>query len=293
MNTVAAPSPVPWAQAYAELRSVHERSAEAFNDLYVSIPQAEQSSLQVAIADYPYGEKIVDDGYAYWPDRAEIPEQFIASAALPFGLILKNSCEASDFIFTADSLEQFSSALLTPGGSVGLFEIADCLTEVPFPQKPDWHITAGAMLIYVLPNLATQQNRTIIERHLGETVDFLRLKNCTSLIEQLFLLETFQRIRRNWTVRMLFFSRGWFTLLRRYTDLPAAHALREMLIDRAWKTFARVRKQKSNRLREHLNDAARGGGNQTQLAELAVTLLTCVDDILAGRLAMLHTDDEG
>src|SRR5262249_8171395 len=38
-----------------------------------------------------------------------------------------------------------------------------------------------------------------------------------------------------------------------------------------------------NRLREHVNEAARGGGNQTHLAESTVLLLTCVDDVLAGR----------
>ncbi len=273
---------------------MNERVANSFNNLYTSFPEDQRNSLQVAIAEYPYGDKIVDDGYPYWPDRTEIPEQFIASAVLPFGFILKNCCEASDFIFTADSLEQFSNALLDPGGAIGLFEIADCLTGVPYPQKPDWHITAGATSIYVLPNLATQQNRMIIERQFGETVDFLRLKNSPSLIEQLFLLDIFNSIRRKWTVKILFFSRSWFQALRQYTDLPAANALRGLLIDRAWKTFARVRKQKSNRLREHLNDAAR---NQTQLAESAVSLLSCVEEILAGRrpcfVPMIADSDAG
>ncbi len=293
MKTAVLPSPVPWAQAYAELITLSEapgrpsaaarRLANLFNELYLSQPEAERNSLQVVVADYPYADKIVDDGYPYWPHRTEIPNNFIASEKLPFGLILTNACEASDYLFTAESLEQISNALLTPGGAIGLFEIADCLTNVPHPQKPDWHVTAGATSIYIPLNFSTQQNRTIIERELGESVDFFRLKNASSAREQLFALEVFNRIRSNWTTRILFFSRSWFDLLRKNVDLSAAHALRADLIFKAWKTFARVRRQKSNQLRERLNDVAKGGANQRQLAESAVSLLVCIEDVLAGR----------
>jgi hypothetical protein len=293
MNTAAYPSPIPWAQAYAELLTVRKWLAHSFNDLYLSLPESERSILQVAVAEYPYADKIVDDGYPYWPDGVEIPDHFIASENLPFGFVLTNACEASDYLFTSDSLEQISNALIPAGGAIGLFEIADCLTNVPNPQKPDWHITAGATSIYVPLNFATQHNRTIIERRLGETVDFLHLKNASSTMEQLVALDLFNRIRRNWTVRILFFSKSWFKLLSQRMDFPAASALRAHLVNRGWKTYARVRRQKSNRLREYLNDAVKGGGNQRQLAESAVSLLTSIEDVLAGRRPFFipRTDD--
>jgi hypothetical protein len=283
MNTAAYPSPIPWAQAYAELLTVRRRIAHSFNDLYLSLSESERSTLQVAVAEYPYADKIIDDGYPYWPGGAEIPDHFIASENLPFGFVLTNACEASDYFFTSDSLEQISNALIHPGGAIGLFEIADSLTNVLNPLKPDWHITAGATTIHIPLNLATQHNRTIIERRLGETVDVMHLKNASSAIEQLIALDLFNRIRRNWTVRILFFSKSWFKLLRQRMDFPAANALRAHLVNRAWKTYARLRRQQSNRLRDYVNDAVKGGGNQRQLAETAVLLLTSIEDVLAGR----------
>lgn len=283
MNTTSVTSPISWVQAYAELKAVIPEIADSFNDLYLALPEEERNSLKVVAAEYPYADKVVDDGYPYWPGRTKVPDDFIVSACLPFGFIVTNCCEVSDYIFTADSLEQISNALLPAGGAVGLFEIADCLTRVPHPQKPDWHITAGATSICVPINFATQQNRTIIERRLGETVDFLHLRNASSAVEQLFALEIFNTLRQNWTVRVLFFSRGWFDLLRHRGDLPSVSALGAALVKRAWKTFARVRRQKSNRLREYLNDAVKGGGNQRQLAEPAVSLFTCMEEVVAGR----------
>jgi hypothetical protein len=288
MNVPAYPTLIPWAQAYTEFLTVRRRIAHSFNDLYLSLSESEQSELQVAVAEYPYADKIVDDGYPYWPSGTEIPDNFIASDKLPFGFILTNSCEASDYLFTADSLEQVSNGLIPAGGAIGLFEIADFLTNLPNrhdwqPQKADWQITAGATTIHIPLNLATQHNRTIIERRLGETVDFMHLKNASSAIEQLSALEIFNSIRKNWTVRVLFFSKTWFKLLRQRTDYPAANELRAHVVNRAWKAYARVRRQKSNRLRECLEDAFKGGSNQRQLAETAVSLLTSLEDVLAGR----------
>lgn len=273
---------IPWPQAYAELGAVHPRIACAVDDFYLSLTEDDRNTLRIAVAEYPYGDKIVDDGYPYFPGGTKIPEYFLASEYLPFGFILENCCEVSNYIFTADSLEQISDAILPVGGTIGLFEIADCLSNAPLRRKPDWHITAGATSIHVPLNFATQQNRNIIERRLGENVDFLNLRNASSAIEQLFALEKFNRIRCAWTVRVLFFSRSWFTLLKNMY-LPAANSLRARLISRAWKSFVPLRKQKSNRLREYLNDAVKDGGNQRQLAEPAASLLASIEEILIGR----------
>jgi hypothetical protein len=156
------------------------------------------------------------------------------------------------------------------------------LTDVPHPQSPEWNITAGATSIYALPNLNTQQNKLLLERQLGENIDFHAYGGSHTLVGQLSALERFKSITQKWTVKVMFFSRSWVDLLRQHQDSHAAAAVKDLLLERGWKTLARVRKQKSNRLREHLN-AASGDANQIVLADPAVSLLTSVDDILANR----------
>jgi hypothetical protein len=282
MDTPSIQTCVPWPHARAELRTLGRRKADVFDDFYNSMQPQDQERLQVAIVQYPYGDKIVDAGRPYWPGETEVPQNFIASAYLPFGFILENCCEVSDFIFSSECMEQIPQALLPPRETIGLFEVVDCFTGVPHPQKPEWHITAGATSIYTLPNLHTRQNKQLVERQLGEPVEFSARD---SLINQLRPLQVFQEIKQKWKVRVLYFSRGWFELLIDHRATPAATAVMGLLTERSWKALARVRKQKSNRLREHLNEATHGGVNQTNLAHSAVLLLTCIEEILADRRA--------
>jgi hypothetical protein len=280
MDTPLAQTCVPWPQARAELQVLGHRISDVFDNFYDSMQPEDQERLQVAIVEYPYGDKIIDGGRPYWPDETDVPPTFIASACLPFGFILENCCEVSDFIFTSECMERIPQALLSPRETIGLFEIVDCFTGVPHPQKPEWNVTAGVTSIYTLPNLHTRQNKQLVERQLGEPVEF---SPRDSLINQLRPLQMFQEIRQKWKVKVLYFSRSWFELLINHRATPAATAVRVLLTEKSWKAWARVRKQKSNRLREHLNDAARGGINQTNLAESAVLLLTCIEEILADR----------
>ena len=161
-----------------------------------------------------------------------------------------------------------------------MFELADYLTDVPKPQEPNWHITAGATSTYVLPNLTTKQNRKLIWTQLGADVDSLKLKETTTFTDQMIGVEAFDKIRQSWRTRILYFSAAWF---ERFRDSEASGSkVRALLISRAWKTYSRIRAQKSNRLREALNDVAKGA-SQLHLAQSAVPLLTSLDDILAGR----------
>jgi hypothetical protein len=292
MDTPSIQTCVPWPQARAELRTLGHRISDVFDDFYNSMLPQDRERLQVAIVQYPYGDRIIDAGRPYWPDETDVPRTFIASAYLPFGFILENCCEVSDFIFTSECLEQIPQALLSPRETIGLFEVVDCFTGVPHAQKPEWNITAGATSIYALPSLHTRQNKQLVERQLGEPVEFSAQD---SLINQLRPLQVFKQIKQNWKVKVLYFSRSWFELLIDHRATPAATAVRGMLIERSWKALARVRKQKSNHLREHLNDAAHGGVSQTSLAESAVLLLTCIEEILADRRACFapaKKDDE-
>ena len=282
MNTLAIKNRLPWSHARAELRALRHRIADVFDAFYGSLPPDEQERLQVAIVRYPYADKIIDAGYPYWPNGTEVPPEFIVSNSLPFGFILDNCCEASDELYISGSLQEICQAILSPRDTVGLFELLDFLTEVPYPQKPEWNITAGATTIYVPPNLNTQQSKTLLERQLKEHVDFPGDNGSLPLISLLSALKTFEQIRQGWTVKVMYFSRGWVNSLRMRQDSYAAAAVKGLLVERGWKALARIRKQKSNRLREHLNTVCEGA-NQIGLVESAVSLLTNVDDILAGR----------
>jgi hypothetical protein len=168
-------NPIPWPAAHKELQKVRKDIADALDALYWSLPEKDRLGLQVAVVEYPYGDKVVDDGYALWPDQTEIPSEYIIAERFPLGIVLENVCEVADLIFTSDRLEKVSQALIYPGGGIGIFELADHLTDVPKPQAPNWHITAGATCTYVLPNLTTDQNRRLIRTQLGEDVDALKL----------------------------------------------------------------------------------------------------------------------
>ena len=133
---------VPWSHARGELGAVKRRVADVFDDFYRSMPPEEQERLRVAIVQYPYADKVVDAGHPYWPNKIEVPNEFIACGSLPFGFILENCCEVYDYSLTAEALEQVSTALLEPGETIGAFELADFLTEVPNPQRPEWNIAA-------------------------------------------------------------------------------------------------------------------------------------------------------
>ncbi len=273
-------NPVPWVAAYPELSKVRPDVADVLNAFYTSQPETDRADLTIAVADYPYADNIVDDGRPFWPGNKAIPPEYLIDGRLPFGIILNNYCEVSDFIFIHDKLEQVSQALLYPGGGVGLFELADYLTNVPNPQEPNWHITAGATSTYVVPNLTTKQNRKVMKEQFGADVDSLKLKEATTFADQMMGVAAFETIRKAWRLRMLYFSASWFERIRN-SDALGSRA-RDVLVSRAWKTYSRIRTQKSNRLREALSDVATGG-NQFHLAQAAVTLLSSLDDIFVGR----------
>ena len=125
MHASLVQTPIPWSQAHAELKALRHRIADVFDNFYQSLPEQDRQRLQVAIARYPYADRIVSGGYPYWPNETEVPPDFIVSSSLPFGFILENCCEVSELLFTQDSLEQFSQALLAPRETIGLFELVD------------------------------------------------------------------------------------------------------------------------------------------------------------------------
>jgi len=281
MNVPHIQNSFPWVSAHNELREVRPDIADALDEFYRSLPKPQRASLSVAIAEYRYADKVIDDSHPLWPDRTEIPPEYVCNGTLPVGIILSNCCEVSDFIFIGERLEQVSQALLFPGDGIGLFELADYLTGVPRPPEPHWHITAGATSTYVLPNLTTTESRKKIRAQLGEDVDPLKLKEATSFTAQIMGMKLFESIRQGWHVRILYFSAPWFERMRHNPGRLGLKA-EAVFTRRAWKAYARIRMQRSNLLGEALNEVAKGG-NQIHLAQSAVPLLTSLEDILAAR----------
>lgn len=274
---------VPWEKARAQFRAVRANLSDHLDRFYGSIPEDRRAQLTVAVVEYSYGEKIVEDGWPYWPGEAEIPPEFIIAQGLPLGFILENSCEILEYSVGPVSVTQVSQAMLQAGEAIGLFEMTDALTEMPQPKAPDWHITAGATSIHALPNLGTQQNVNRLEKALNEHIDHFSFSDAPYLIDQLLSLRAMDTIRQGWRVRIVYFSRAWFDeLMPRQYDEGAPSTLIRVMLRQAWKSTARVRNYQSNVLYERLR-IVRGGGTRTQMAAAAAALLTGTENVLAGR----------
>ncbi len=274
---------VPWEKARAQLHDVRPHVSDYLDQFYASVPDDRRSQLSVAVVEYPYGEKIINDGWPYWPGETEVPPEFIIAQGLPLGFILENACEVLEYSVGPVGVTQVSQAILNPGEAIGLFEMTDALTDMPQPRAPDWHITAGATSIHALPNLGTQQNMNRLEKALDEHIDHLSFRESPYLIDQLKSLRAMESIRKSWRVRVAYFSKAWFDelILRQYETGPVSMLVR-ILLRQAWKSTARVRTYQSNLLYERLRVAVRGG-SRNHMAAAAASLLTGAENVLAGR----------
>ncbi len=274
---------VPWERARAQFREVRPSLSDHLDRFHETVPENRRGQLTVAMVEYPYGEKILDDGWPYWPGETDIPPEFIIAQGLPLGFILENACEVLEYSVGPVGVTQVSQAMLTPGEAIGLFEMTDALTDMPQPRAPDWHITAGATSIHALPNLGTQQNINRLEKALNEHIDHFSFREAPYLINQLLSLHAMESIRKNWRVRIAYFSRAWFDelMLRKYDEGPVSTLIR-VLLRQAWKSTARVRNYQSNLLYERLRVAVRGG-SRNHMAAAAAALLTSAENVLAAR----------
>ncbi|MDX2263894.1 MAG: hypothetical protein NW215_02835 [Hyphomicrobiales bacterium] len=272
---------VSWEEACAQFRHVRAPLSEHLSRFYSFVPEKRRPNLKVAIVEYDYGEKIIEDGWPYWRGGAPVPDEFIIAQGLPLGFILENSCEVLDYAVSLGATMQVSQALLPAGEAIGLFEMTDALTELPHPKTPAWQIVAGAASIHALPNLSTQQNINKLEKALGEQIDHFRLREATSLLDQLMCLRAFEDIRRDWRVKIAYFSKGWFDeLMLHYEEAPASTLIR-ILLRQAWKSVARVRTQDTNLLYERLRSGR--GAARNHMAAAAASLIIAAENVIAGR----------
>jgi len=87
-----------WDQVRKDFREVRPILFEALDAFYKSVEPKRRSQLTVALSEYYYGEKIIEDGTPYWPGETPPPPEFIIAQGLPLGFILENSCEILEYV---------------------------------------------------------------------------------------------------------------------------------------------------------------------------------------------------
>jgi hypothetical protein len=122
--------------------------ASQLDDCYATQEPEVHEPLEVMIAEYRYGARIIEDGWPYLPAELPFPDHFVTSERLPLGLIMENSCESTEYAATTDTNVPIAEAILGPGEFIGLFEAVDVLTRVPSPSPPNWNIYAGVCSIH-------------------------------------------------------------------------------------------------------------------------------------------------
>ena len=273
-STMLNAQPLAWDQARREIERVRPDLAKLFDDLYRLQDEHKQQALKVASAEYTYGESVIHEGKAVLPELDAFPKEFIVARNLPLGIIIKNSCEVN----LDESLLGITDAILDPGEFLGLFELADEITNTPNPPRPIWNIRAGVCSINAIPNLATQQIRAKFTRKFGIYVGDLG-SNDNALFEQLNRLPPFHEIAKNWRVRIIYFSRSWFDLMLANTPGPIRD-LSNDLVRRAWRNQARVRNKDPRPLQKKLRFAA---SNYGETADAAGLLFKMLKDVLDSR----------
>ncbi len=234
-----------WQDMKGEVAKVRPYLAECFDNFYQSLSKNERSDLTVSVVTYDYGKKIIKDGRPIWQGGISVPENYLIDSILPFGIIIENSCEVLEYTIGVNEMAQVPQAIISQGDAIGFFETLDYLTSSTAPSRPDWTITAGASSIHTLSNLATQDSRKKLEMSLGERIDDLALEDHQTLIGQLLSLNSFQSIRKDWQVRIMYFSNKWFELLKCKSrpEIASESAMRltlELSI-RSWRNLAKIR----------------------------------------------------
>jgi hypothetical protein len=274
---------LPWERAKAEISESRPDGAYYLDDLFKSQPQKSQRKFKTLAVEYDYGECIIDNGTPVLPLDAPGIEDFLVSDRLPLGFITRNACEVCDYIAIDGANIRIANTILYPGEFLGLFEVADLLTEVPNPSEPAWNVYSGVISIDAIPNLATRQNRSKLARAYGQPIGDLSMSDAYGLINQLKVLPVFHDISRNWRVRVIYLSREWIDVLRRMNPSEAAGRVRESLLRRAWKNLARIRGDEATILNRKFRDAVQSLQGQYSLADSAANFLRLANDILAGR----------
>lgn len=271
-----------WDKAHAEIAGVRPILAKNIDDLYKSQTNDTKKDLATTAVEYGYSDCIINNGAPVFPEHCTNTNRFIISTKLPLGIITRHACEVSQYLSGNESNVRTANRIIYPGEFIGLFELADLLTNVPKPPEPTWTIYSGVVTIDCVPKLDTQQNRNRLARAYSHHVGDLGNNGTRGLIGQLMKLPIFYDIAKEWRVRIIYFSREWVDLLVGVMPTETVGRVRESLLRRAWKNLARVRDDDPEFLVAKLRSAA-GERERYGSAESAAEFLRVGHDVLAGR----------
>jgi len=274
---------LPWNKAKDEIARSGPTRAKYLDDLFQSQPAHIKEKLRTLAVEYDYGQCIIDNGRPLLPEDVAGIDDFIVSERLPLGIITRNACEVCEYIAVDEANIRIANTILYPGEFLGLFEVADLLTEVPNPSEPAWNVYSGVISIDAIPNLNTKQNRNKLARAYGQPIGDLSMSDAYGLINQLKILPVFHNISSQWRARVVYLSRDWIDLLTCANPPEAAGPVTEGLLRRAWKNLARVRGDEATILNRKFRDAVQPLGGRYSVADSAANFLRLANDVLAGR----------
>ncbi len=276
-----------WQNMKGEVAQVRPYLAECFDNFFESLPEDKRDNLKVTAVNYKYGDKIIKDGKPFWQDSKEVPDDYLIGSVLPFGIILENYCEALEYTIGVKKIAQIPQTIFQEGEALGSVETLDFLTNSIALRVPDWTISAGASSIHFIPNLSTMENTRKLESALDQRIDDLAIEEKQTHLGQLRSLDIFNDIRNNWNVRILYFSKKWFELLKAQShpnvaSEPARNLTLELMI-RSWRKQAKTRRG-TDLLHDLLFEAAtHRKPSHARLISITDKFLRKAYDVLGGR----------
>jgi hypothetical protein len=247
-----------WEGSLVALNLVDRELAEAFHVFHEALEENERARLHVTTVEYPFLSTLVSKGKPQWPSGEPLGDPFIVAHGLPFGVILNNSCEVLDTIVGGQGTTM-PQAVLRPGHPIGLFELLDQLSGRIRSPAPDWTILSGAYNFHTVCPVERAEFVRRLRRGESEEdqslFDVSKYENTERLAERILLVPRIKSVLKNWSVKVLFFSKAWFDALERSLErLPrmqpgglhaATIALCNLLFRRGWRAVAPIRRSSS------------------------------------------------
>jgi hypothetical protein len=275
------------------IRSLDGELCEAL-DRYHKALKADKKKPRYFTVSYSFAQSMFIDG----KPSTDMSWQELLPKGLtfPLGLILRGYVETTDYIFGAGAPRwAVPQAILKPGGFIGHFEFMDWVTNRSTPAIPDWTMTAGAASISGAFSTDNDAFAKHLRRKLGSyKVNEHAIKNESSLVKQLMLIEGVGKRFEQWTTGVMYFPRDWLQPLCEGSVNKRIHAagqdLRRILSERAWGAASRIRPAATSIAPAFFGGRASKDGRFTRPEvherQRAIHIFTSLYDLYSGRRPM-------
>lgn len=260
-----------WSDCAAEVERVAPELADIINQL------SPGAKLPFYIAEYPYGSKIVHNGFFQLPDKTSglvTLEDYSGNQAVkknlgynfganPVGLVLKGSIE----LYIEEDNRIIPYNLIQAGATFGTWRIFDPVASHCPPNFP-WEMTAGARSVFMQPKISDtlSHQRLAAEFNIDDTPPRGMLEHW-NVFRQISRQSNFSE---KWTLRVIFFSKQWFDNIHQNKASALWRQFYYYLYQISWKssefwrnqflwdlTFSRIQEQRQLKIPAYIADWAK------------------------------------